>query len=225
MKTLNFLFLGITVFLLAPLNAQCQYTALGSWNITNVKYKINERWFVYGEGQLRSLQFYDDFHYFEYSGGVNYKLSKNMNLAFAIGDYNTFSEGGNFVRPKKNNEIRTGLQITLLQNLWKVNIEHRYRAEQRFTTNGFRNRFRYRINAKVPFGKELTNSKFYATINNEIFFTDKEPYFERNRFMYGIGYRLNNSLTVQAGHMYQFDYKIFDETGRGFFQVALLFEL
>ena len=194
-------------------------------NKVNVKYKINDKLNIYAEGQLRSLKLYNNFHYYEYSAGVNYKLSKNMNFALAIGDYNTYREGGDFVKPMKNDEFRTGLQITLLQNLWNISVEHRYRAEQRFTSNGFRNRFRYRINLKLPFGKELPASNFYSTINNEIFFTNNAPYFERNRFMYGMGYKLDKSLTIQVGHMYQFDYKISDETGRGFLQLALLFEL
>jgi len=58
-----------------------QYTGLGSWNILNVKYNIDARWSVFGEAQLRSLKFYNDFHYHEYKGGVNYKINRNFKLA------------------------------------------------------------------------------------------------------------------------------------------------
>jgi hypothetical protein len=61
--------------------------------------------------------------------------------------------------------------------------------------------------------------------SNEIFFTNKAPYFERNRLFGGVGYVANSSLTFQMGYLYQFDYQINDETGRDFFQVSLLFDL
>ncbi len=41
---------------------------IGSWNIINVKYNVNNQWSLFGEGQLRSLKFYNDFHYYEYNG-------------------------------------------------------------------------------------------------------------------------------------------------------------
>ena len=222
MKTLKYIIVCITF--LSPFYAQSQYKSMGSWNIMNVKFKINEKWSVYTEGQLRSLKFYNNFHYYEYQAGVNYKLSQNMSIALAAGDYNTYKEGGNFVMPMKNNEFRTGLQITLSQPFTNINVEHRYRAEQRFTSNGFRNRFRYRFNTKIPLGKELPISNLYAIINNEIFFTNIAPYFERNRFMCGAGYKFDKHFTLQMGYLHQFDYKITDETGRSFIQVALLFE-
>lgn len=77
----------------------------------------------------------------------------------------------------------------------------------------------------MQFGKAGVAEKLYAIVNNEIFFTNNEPYFERNRFFYGMGYKLNNTLTVQAGHLYQFDYKIYDKTGRGFFQIDIMIDL
>ncbi|MBK8080356.1 MAG: hypothetical protein IPK25_08780 [Saprospiraceae bacterium] len=50
---------------------------LGSWNILNLKYNHNDKLSVFAEGQIRSLKFYDNFHYFEYKGGITYKF-KNM---------------------------------------------------------------------------------------------------------------------------------------------------
>ena len=37
---------------------------LGSWNIININMKINQKINVFTESQLRSLAFYNDFHYF-----------------------------------------------------------------------------------------------------------------------------------------------------------------
>ena len=199
---------------------------LGTWNIINVKYSINNKWSTFGEAQLRSLKFYNNFHYYEYKGGASYKLKKNMHVALAAGSYQTYKEEGNFVQPKNNDEFRIWPQIILYQSVGKFLIEQRYRAEFRFTNNGYRNRFRYRLGLSYPFGTEKNGYKpFQINANNEIFFTDKEPYFERNRASISLNYKPNHSSTLQVGYLQQFDYKINDETGRDFLQIGYFIDL
>ena len=112
------------------------------------------------------------------------------------------------------------------QSLNRIRFEHRYRAEQRWTSNGFRNRFRYRFNTLMPLnGPKVEPGVFYLTASDELFLTDRAPYFERNRFFAGIGYEFSRLFTLQSGWMNQFDYRINDETGRNFFQISFLFEL
>jgi hypothetical protein len=67
-------FVVIYVFLYSINDFYAQTLDLGSWNIINLKYNIDDKLSVFGEGQLRSLQFYNDFHYYEYKGGINYKF-------------------------------------------------------------------------------------------------------------------------------------------------------
>jgi hypothetical protein len=189
---------------------------LGSWNILNFNLKLNSKWNVFMETQLRSLSFYDQFHYYEYKTGATYKIKNSVSVTTGVGSYNTYSEGGNFENPIQNKEIRSWFQFVIL--------EHRYRAEQRFTSNGYRNRFRYRLGAIVPINnKQVVPKTFYVSAWNEIFFTDNEPYFERNRMFVGLGYEFSKQLAVQTGYIHQFDYKINDETGRDFLNIALLY--
>jgi hypothetical protein len=199
---------------------------LGSWNILNVKYNINEKWVLFGEAQLRSLKFYSDFHYYEYKGGIDYRIHKNAKLALGAGSYQTYKEGGDFRLPKNNDEFRLWPQAILFQSIGKLKIEQRYRAEFRFTSKGFRNRFRYRLGVSYPFGKERNQYQpFQVGASNEIFFTDKEPYFERNRILLALNYKTSKATTIQIGYLHQFDYKINDETGRSFFQIGYFIEL
>ncbi len=203
-----------------------QEAGLGSWNIFNIKFNINEKWSVFGETQLRSLRFYNNFHYHEYKGGVNYKAHPNITITMGAGDYDTYKEGGNFVTPKYNDEFRLWPQITLTQAIKKIKIEQRYRTEFRFTRNGYRNRFRYRLGVLYPFGKKKKGYKPYQiNVSNELFFTDNEPYFERNRALVSFGYKISKYTAVQIGYLHQFDYKINDETGRDFLQLGLYAEL
>ena len=209
-----------------PFVAAAQTFDLGSWNILNLKYNINDKWSVFGEAQLRSLKFYTHFHYYEYKAGVNFKAHKNLTLAIGAGSYQTYKEDGNFVLPKNNDEFRIWPQVLFFQSIGKLKIEQRYRAEFRFTSNGYRNRFRYRLGLSYPFGKEISNYKpFQISVSNELFFTDKEPYFERNRLLFAFNYKPGKATTLQVGYLHQFDYKINDETGRDFFQVGYFIEI
>lgn len=206
--------------------ATAQNFDLGSWNILNIKYNHNDQWSAFGEAQLRSLKFYDNFHYYEYKGGINYKAHKNATISLAAGSYQTYAEGGDFVLPKNNDEFRLWPQLVLSQSINKLKIEQRYRTEFRFTSNGYRNRFRYRLGVVYPLGKSQKGyNPYQISASNELFFTDKEPYFERNRLQLALGYKPSKSTTIQLGYLKQFDYKINDETGRDFLQVGYFIEI
>jgi len=219
-------FLATVIIIFSAGTLVAQNFDLGSWNVLNLKYNVDDKWSVFGEAQLRSLKFYDDFHYYEYKGGVNYKFHKNATLSLGTGSYQTYKEGGNFVKPKNNDEFRIWPQLVLFQSLGKIKIEQRYRSEFRFTNNGYRNRFRYRFGLSYPFGAERNTYKPYQiSASNELFFTDKEPYFERNRMLVAFNYKPTKSTTWQVGYLHQFDYKINDETGRDFLQIGYFIEM
>lgn len=199
---------------------------LGSWNLLSLRYGINKNWSLFGEAQLRSLRFYDHFHYYEYKGGVNYQPTTALRLTLGLGEYDTYAEGGNFVTPKNNDELRIWPQITLTHGVGAFVLEQRYRAEFRFTQQGFRNRYRYRLGISYPFGNTKPGyHPFQVSAGNELFFTNREPHFERNRINLAFSYRYNTAVTILAGYLHQFDYRINDETGRDFLQLGLYFEL
>lgn len=218
----------LTVFIitLSITKTVAQTIDIGSWNILNLKYSHTDKLSFFGETQLRSLKFYSNFHYYEYKGGINYKVHKNVKLTLGTGSYQTYKEGGDFVLPKNNDEFRLWPQLIFFQSIGKFKIEQRYRAEFRFTSNGYRNRFRYRVGVSYPFGKEQNEYKPYQiSASNELFFTDREPYFERNRLLLAFNYKPSKATTIQMGYLHQFDYKINDETGRDFFQIGYFIEL
>ena len=219
------LFLVLLLFITSTA-LKAQGIDIGTWNIVNLRYNIDQKWSAFGEGQIRSLKLYDQFHYYEYKGGINYKAHNNLVLSLAAGSYQTYKEGGNFLKPKNNDEFRIWPQVLLTQSLGNFKIEQRYRAELRFTSNGYRNRFRYRLGVSYPFGASASTKKpWQIYLNNEIFFTDGEPFFERNRMALGLQYKTSPTTTLQLGFLHQFDYKINDETGRDFIQVGYFFEL
>ena len=123
---------------------------------------------------------------------------------------------------KNNDELRLWPQITLAQAIKNFKIEQRYRAEFRFTSIGYRNRFRDRLGVSYPFGENEKGYKPYqVSVSSELFFTEKEPYFERNRALVSFGYKISKHASVQLGYLHQFDYRTNDETGRDFLQIGL----
>lgn len=210
------------LFLLNAFNTNAQ---LGSFTYMSMKTNFRNNWGVFAEAQIRSLRFYDDFHYYEYKAGVNYNIKNNFSLQAGLGNYDTYNAGGNFKTPLLNDEFRTWLQFTMKQNLDRLKFEHRYRAEQRWTSDGYRNRFRYRLQVVVPINKKkLETGTFYTAVWNEVHFSNKASYFERNRLFVGFGYELNDNFAIQTGFIHQNDYRLTDETGRNFLQLAFLYE-
>lgn len=198
---------------------------LGSWNILNLKYSHSNRLNFFAEAQIRSLAFYDHFHYYEYKVGINYVVEKNFKITLGGGSYQTYSEQGNFKLPKNNDEIRLWPQFAFYQEILGIKIEHRYRAEMRWTLKSYRNRFRYRAGFSIPFGSDAKGYKpFQLSLSNELFFSDVEPYFERNRAQIALNCKMNKTLTSQVAYLHQFDYKIFDEIGRDFLVVGFYIE-
>lgn len=216
----------VIALILISSNSRGQNFDLGSWNILNLRYNFTNKWSVFGEAQIRSIYFYDYFYYYEYKGGVDFKVLPNMRMALGLGHYLTYQDSGNFVLPKVNDEFRIWPQIILQQTTMKINIEHRYRAEFRFTSDGYKNRFRYRLALSYPFGKNKRGYQpFQVILGDEIFLTDKSPYFERNRFLVACNYRISRIFTTQLGYIYQFDYKKTGEIGRDYLMVGLYIEL
>jgi hypothetical protein len=211
---------------LLPLLIAAQTEGLGSWNILNLQYKWNDRLSGLVEGQVRSLKFYDNFHYYEYKGAVTYKAMSGLRLALGAGRYVTYLPGGDFVTPKANDELRIWPQVAFDASLGRLRLEHRYRWEMRYTSFGYRNRFRFRLGLAYPFGASKSGERPYTiSASNELFFSDQEPYFERNRAQVTLNRRITPGVALQLGYLHQFDYRINDEIGRDFLVVGVYLEL
>ena len=216
---------GSVILLGTPCAVAAQVGSLGSWNILNLQYKWNDRFSGMAEGQVRSLRLYNDFHYYEYKGAVTYKAMPGLRLTLGAGHYVTYASGGDFTLPKANDEFRLWPQVVLDGALGRVRLEQRYRWEMRYTSNGYRNRFRFRLGISYPFGRMKDGEHPYVLSgSNELFFTDNEPYFERNRAQVAINRRLTPKVALQLGYLHQFDYRINDEAGRDFLVIGVYLE-
>ncbi len=213
----------ITIALLTGFKGRSQTPGLGHWNVFNAKYNINKHWNLFAEGQARSQKLAYDYYYNEIKGGLGFTPARGTNLLIGLGKYTTYQLNGNFKPPVRSNEFRLWEQLTFNNEAGPVQLEHRYRVEQRFFKGGdYRNRFRYRINATLPIG----NSRFYLNGFEEVFLTNKNPYFERNRLYGGAGYKFTSVFTLQIGYVSQYDYnRNMNPYTKRFLQTSFLFNL
>ena len=207
--------------------SNAQTPGLGTWSTLNTRIQFNSNWNAFVEAQTRSQKYYYDFSYHELKGGIGYDIKKQLLVFLAMGQYVTYTPSGNFKTPVLAKEFRLWQQLLVSNYINRLKLEHRYRIEQRFFDTGYRNRFRYLINAIVPINKPgVEKNTFYTSLFMEIFLTDRAPHFERTRFFAGAGYRFTKLFTLQSGFLRQYDYQINKPgTGKTYFQTSLLFNI
>ena len=210
------------VFIQSPLAAQ--NNVLGGWYLVNLNYHLNKKFTLYSEIQTRSQHVLNDFYYRELKGGVSYNFPGKQSVFVGFGNYKTYTYPGNF-KELEVNENRIWEQFNMSHNIGRVKIEHRYRIEQRWLNGDYFNRFRYRLATTTPINhSRLTDNTLFMSVYDEIFFTDKPPYFIRNRIFLGPGYQFSKLLTIQTGFLRQFDYRTSDNgSGKNYIVFSLLF--
>jgi hypothetical protein len=197
---------------------------LGSWNVFDVKKNGRKGTSYQLEGQVRSLKFYDNFHYNELSFTTNFKYNENLILSVLLGKHNTYSEGGSFISPVVTDEYRFSLQAATTQKFGRVFLDNRYRIEQRYFVNN--SSINYRI--RYRFGLKSKISKInYLQFSNEFFLAigNKNSTFEKNRFLFGITNEISKKYEIQFNFLNQIDNRLNDESGNNFFQIVNIIKL
>jgi hypothetical protein len=197
----------IGAFFCGLLHLSAQTPGLGTWNVLTGRFNYNSKWNAFIELQLRSQQTFDHFNYHEVKGGIGYAINSSLSAIVGTGRYITYQLNDNFKTPFLVSENRIWQQLVWNQSFQKFRIEHRLRAEQRYTSNGYRNRFRYRISGIVPINnKTITNKTFFVNTSNEFHFNNEGVFFEQNRYYLGGGYNFNSQLSIQTGWIYRSDF-------------------
>lgn len=216
---------AIVLFFHFNLNAQTN--VLGGWYVASLNYHFNKKFVLYTEVQARSQHVLNDFYYHELKAGIGYNIAGNYAALLGFGNYETYTFPGDFKKPVAVNEYRLWEQFVMNNTLSRVKFEQRYRIEQRWLNGNFFNRFRYRFQTTVPINHAIiTKNTFFINAFDEVFFTDKPPYFLRNRVYGGAGFQFNKVLTLQTGFVRQFDYRTTDNgSGKNFMLTSLIFNV
>lgn len=197
--------LSFLVLLFVAENGYAQKSDLGNWFNYYGNQKINARWNWHNEVQYRNYNFAGDLEQLLLRTGLGYNLSENNNnvlLGYAFIHSEPYVDGTDV--KLKTDEHRIFQQFITKQQFGRVNIQHRYRFEQRFMNDDFKMRLRYFLSLNVPINKKVMDKNaIYASAYNEIFINTKSSYFDRDRIYGGVGYCFNKSLKMEVGVMSQ----------------------
>jgi hypothetical protein len=213
-KLQSFCFLLVLFF---TVNGNAQKTDTGNWFLYFGNQKINNRWNWHNEVQYRNYNFAGDLEQLLLRTGIGYNLTENNNnvlLGYAYVHSEPYITGTD--EKSSTNEHRIFQQFITKEKFGRVNIQHRYRFEQRFIEEDFKMRARYFLSLNVPINKkEMEKNAVYASAYNEIFINTEPNYFDRDRIYGGLGYCFNKNFKVEAGVMTQ----ILSNSSRTQFQI------
>jgi hypothetical protein len=120
----------------------------------------------------------------------------------------------------ESEEHRIWQQLITSQLVGRLKFEHRYRFEQRWVSEDYKNRLRYRLMLFLPINKpKIEQGTVFLGVYDEVFMNTKRTYFDRNRLYGAVGYQLNKSTQVQAGALHQ----QVGGSGKWYLQFALVF--
>ena len=196
----------LLIFIL-PLTVLGQDSNLGNWIIYFGNKRISPKWNWHHEVQYRNYNFAGDLEQLLLRTGMGYNLTENNNNILLGYGYILSQNYIDDTDDKQDvNEHRIYQQFITRQRFGRVNIQHRYRFEQRFVESDFRLRFRYFLALNVPLNnQEMADKTWYGSAYNEIFLnTEKDRVFDRNRLYFGLGYKLSKTFRFEFGYMNQF---------------------
>ena len=189
-----------------------QTSNIGNWMIYFGNLKVNSKLNWHHEVQYRNYNAGTDLEQLLLRTGLGYNLTENNNnVLLGYGFIHSQNYLDNAEEKSKVNEHRVYQQFITKQHIGRVNIQHRYRFEQRWIADNFRLRLRYFLSLNLPLNnKELIDNTAYLSSYNEIFLNTKGEVFDRNRLYAGIGFKLNKNARFELGYMNQF----FNDGGR-----------
>jgi hypothetical protein len=195
------------------------------WALYTGTHKITNKVNVMTEYQWRRA---DGFQHWQQSllrFGLEYEINPKVSVMGGYAWIKTFPYGTQPILHEFN-EHRMFEQVNLKDKAGRLEVQHRYRIEQRFleqyalNSSGnvvqvdpvFRNRIRYRALVMLPLSrKTMGNQTLFLSINNELFVgfgkgIAKNP-IDQNRFITALGWRFNAQTNVQVGYFNQFIFK------------------
>ncbi|WP_340063844.1 DUF2490 domain-containing protein [Ascidiimonas aurantiaca] len=179
---------------------------LGSWYMYFGQNRIADKWSIHSEAQFRYYHLYDNFNQLLLRTGLNYDITPEamVTLGYAYIDTDpTFEDavpGEASFLENTLKEHRIFQQFILRNKIKTVEVEHRYRLEQRFFEDSFssftEHRARYRVLLTLPL-----NEKWFLSAYNEIFINLQDPLFNQNRIYGAVGYRFKKNANIQFGYL------------------------
>jgi hypothetical protein len=181
-----------------------QQDAVGNWLMYFGTNKVSHNWSIHSEVQYRNHTITPiNPEQLLIRMGMNYHINQNAFVTIGYGYVSGYEYQSEQSNPESE-EHRIWQQFILTNKVGRVKFEHRYRVEQRWVNNDYRNRFRYRLMLFIPVNKPvIEKGAVFFGLYNEIFINGESPFFDRNRLYGALGYQINKISNVQVGMLNQ----------------------
>lgn len=183
------------------------------WLVYNGSFRLTEHWGLYTDAQLRRSDFGRAPQQNLLRAAVDYHAGKNLMLSSGYLYQKSFPYG-DFPAATRSPEHRLYQQLLLRDEAGRVQLQHRYRLEQRWirypqdTDFTYQNRLRYQLRAQLPlFGPKVEPRMPYLVAANEVFINFgrhiQNNIFDQNRLYAGFGYAASKFVNLEAGYLNQ----------------------
>lgn len=216
-KPFSFLVLFFILISFLPTRAQEVHGEPDVWFLLLNHYKINDSWSVGNEFHMRYSDYLNEEEQLLIRPFVNFHANPNVVLTAGYTFINTYPYG-KYPLPANKPENNFWEQVTVIQDVNKTNIQHRYRWEHRwqgdlvqngvngpFEVDGFSysNRFRYRLTVRRPI-----SDKFFINIFDELWIGMDQKLrnvaYDRNWLYLALGYQITDKISVQTAYLHQY---------------------
>jgi Protein of unknown function (DUF2490) len=172
--------------------------------------RLSKRWGIHTEAQVLRTRSAAQGCQNVFRAGANYYVTDYLLLTGGYAYSQSALDGGVAGAP----EHRLYQQVQLRDTKSRVQMQHRYRLEQRWVqlqprqTFTYLNRMRYQLRLAVPLiGKELTEGIPFLVGSNEVFLGfgrhENQRLIQQNRAYLGLGYQITKAASIELGYLNQ----------------------
>ena len=182
---------------------------LHGWVVYQGNHKLNSKFDLHTEYQWRRADGFADWQQSLARVGLDYKLNPNCTVSGGYAWVVSYPYGSQPI-VNQTNENRIWQQVILKQPIGNLQVQHRYRLEQRWIDTLFRQRIRYRAQCIIPLQKSyLDHGKgLFMNVNDEVFLGFGKGIgkniLDQNRFIAAVGYQFSPKMNFQLGYLNQF---------------------
>ena len=179
------------------------------WLVYQGNHHLSTKFDLHTEYQWRRADGFADWQQSLTRIGLDYKLNPSVTISGGYGWILTYPYGCQPIA-SRTNENRLWQQVILKQHIGYFQVQHRYRLEQRWIDNEFKQRMRYRAQVLIPLQKSFVDKKqgLFMNVNDEVFIGFGsgmgKNILDQNRFISAVGYQFNKDFSMQMGYLNQF---------------------
>lgn len=188
------------------------------WLVYTGTFKLNNKISMHTEYQWRRVNGLKNWQQGLLRTGVNFAIRKDISINAGYAFAETFPYG-DYTSANAFPEHRIFEQVVIKNPVGKMDISHRFTLEQRFigkillengsknTDYTFVNRMRYRVRTEIPVNKKQEKNVWSIALQDEIFIgwgkNIGANVFDQNRLAILVGYKINQSIKMEAGYLNQ----------------------